>query len=99
MMLISYFLFRSLSELGDTAKRRLEDLAARWRDSNGPRHRFGGAAASGTSPQPIRNERRGLLSDDLNMDDEEEMDFVGGSGNSGRDFEMNDVGSGDKKKD
>ena len=33
------------------------------------------------------------------MDDEEEMDFVGGSGNSGRDFEMNDVGSGDKKKD
>ncbi len=76
----------------------MEDLAASWRDSNRSRPRFGGALSGGT-PQPIRNERRGLLTDDLNMDDEEEMDFVGGGGNSGRDFEMNDIGRGDKKKD
>lgn len=90
-------------ELGDAAKRRLENLAASWKDSNRrpmplSRPLFGGGG-SGSATQPARNERRGLLSNDLIMDDEEEMDFVGGE-NSGRDLEMNDVGSsGNKKKD
>jgi hypothetical protein len=33
------------------------------------------------------------------MDEEEEMDFMGGGEGGGRDFEMNTVGRGSKKKD
>ena len=95
------------SELGDKAKSRFQDFVASWNDPNAQANRralFGGGAQNNTANRG--NERRGLLSNDLNMDeDEEELDFVGG--NSDRAVEMNDVGgsgakinwSGDKKKD
>ena len=95
------------SELGDKAKSRFQDFVASWNDPNAQANRralFGGGAQNNTASRG--NERRGLLSNDLNMDeDEEELDFVGG--NSDRAVEMNDVGgsgakinwSGDKKKD
>ncbi|KAL9185110.1 hypothetical protein ACHAXT_002887 [Thalassiosira profunda] len=93
--------FDGLKELGDNAKRRFQEFAASWNDPNANRQSNslfgGGGAPSGASRG---NERRGLLSSDLDLDEgEEEMDFIG-SGGSGRDFEMNDVGgSGNKKKD
>eukprot|EP00581_Thalassiosira_minuscula_P006852 CAMPEP_0183702876 /NCGR_PEP_ID=MMETSP0737-20130205/830_1 /TAXON_ID=385413 /ORGANISM="Thalassiosira miniscula, Strain CCMP1093" /LENGTH=368 /DNA_ID=CAMNT_0025929559 /DNA_START=70 /DNA_END=1176 /DNA_ORIENTATION=+ len=101
--------FDRLSELGDNAKRRFQELAAGWNDPNkqgGNRRLFGGASQSLNAANQ-GNERRGLLANDLNMDEEEEeMNFIGGGRSSGNDFEMNDVGSsgrvdwsGDKKKD
>ncbi|KAL7535587.1 hypothetical protein ACHAXR_008080, partial [Thalassiosira sp. AJA248-18] len=103
--------FDRLSDLGDTAKRRFQNFAASWNDPNAQSNRqsrplFGGVGVGGgggggaqSNTNNRGNERRGLLSNDLNMDEEEEeMDFVGG-GNSGRDVEMNDVGGYDKKKD
>lgn len=102
--------FDRLSELGDNAKSRFQAFAASWNDPNAQTNRrplFGGSGSQNTVNRG--NERRGLLSNDLNMDEEEELDFVGGAANTGRDFEMNDVGSsasgakidwsGDKKKD
>ena len=94
----------NLSKLGEAAKRRFQTFAANWNDPNrqsnqSSRPLFGG----GTSQQSnvnTGNERRGLLANDLNMEDEgEELDFVGNGGNSSSNnfFEMNDVG--DKKKD
>ena len=99
--------FISSTELGDTAKRRFQDFAASWNDPNRQSHNqrplFGGGGGGSQSNVNRGNERRGLLSNDLNMEEEEEeLDFVGGGhgGGSGRDFEMNDVaGRGDKKKD
>ena len=92
-------------ELGDTAKRRFQDLAANWNDPNRnsnqpsrPLFGFGGGGTQGNAANR-GNERRGLLSSDLNMDEEEEMDFVGGGEGGGRDVEMNSVGRGSKKKD
>jgi hypothetical protein len=98
-----------LAELGDNAKRRFQAFAASWNDPNAqsasrPGGGLFGSGFGGTGSQTNvnrGNERRGLLSNDLNMDEEEEeeMDFVGG-GSSGRDFEMNEnIGGGDKKKD
>ena len=89
------------SELGDAAKRRFQEMAANWNDPNRQqRPLFGGGAQQSATNRGTGNEQRGLLSNDLNMEEEEEeeMDFIGG-GSSGRDFEMNDVGSGSKKKD
>ncbi|KAL3774637.1 hypothetical protein ACHAW5_008560 [Stephanodiscus triporus] len=102
-------ILEGLSKLGDTAKRRFQDLAASWNDasrnSNQPSRPlfggFGGGGGGGTQGNAIRgNERRGLLSSDLNMleEEEDEVDFVGG-GEGGRDVEMNSVWRGDKKKD
>lgn len=101
-------LLEKLSELGDVAKSRFQAFAAGWNSHNhqnssggGGGGLFGGGGAhnnSGPSPRG-GNERRGLLSSDLDMEeDEEEMDFIGG--NSGRDVELQSVGrSGDKKTD
>lgn len=92
-------------ELGDNAKKRFQDFAASWNDPNRQSNQtsrpalFGGGSANASNRG---NERRGLLSNDLNMEEEEEeeMDFIGGGGTGSRAFEMNDVGgSGDKKKD
>jgi hypothetical protein len=86
-------LFDRLSELGDTAKRRFQALAANWNQPNMQQNRTSSAVA----PQ---NERRGLLSNDLNMEEEEEMDFVGGGRSRGDAVELGDIGgSGSKKKD
>lgn len=104
------------TELGDNAKRRFQQFAANWNDPAAQANRralFGGGGGGRrpAAPAGAGFERRGLLSGDLNMDEdeEEEMDFVGSSGNGGgntRDYEMNDVRSGpsvgwggDKKKD
>jgi len=93
--------FDRLSDLGDNAKRRFQHFASSWNDPNAQTNRrplFGGGGSGGQTTTNRGNERRGLLSlsNDLNMDEdeeEEEMDFVGGA-TGGRDFEMNDVGSG-----
>jgi hypothetical protein len=88
--------------MGDTAKRRFQEFAANWSDPSRryqypQQHQPNAAAAAGT------NERRGLLSNN-DLDMEEEMDFVGGSGR-GDAVELRDVSSGgvdwsgDKKKD
>ena len=95
----------NLSKLGDVAKRRFQDFAASWNDPNrqsnqSSRPLFGGGGGRSQTNVNTGNERRGLLADDLNMEDEgEELDFVGSGGNSTSNnfFEMNDVG--DKKKD
>ena len=96
------------AELGDTAKRRFQDLAASWNDPNRNSNQsqrplfggFGGAGGTRDGHANRGNERRGLLSSDLNMEeDEEEMNFVGVGEGGGRDVEMNSVGRGDKKKD
>jgi len=93
--------FDRLSDLGENAKRRFQHFASSWNDPNAQTNRrplFGGGGGSsgGHTIANRGNERRGLLSNDLTMDEdeeEEEMDFVGGA-TGGRDFEMNDVGSG-----
>jgi len=95
----------NLSKLGDAAKRRFQTFAANWNDPNrqsnqSSRPLFGGGGRSQQSNVNTGNERRGLLANDLNMEDEgEELDFIGSGGNSSSNnfFEMNDVG--DKKKD
>ena len=89
-------------ELGDTAKRRFQDLAANWTDPNrNTTNQSSSSSQSNTTNN--RNERSGLLSNDLNMDEEEEeeMNFVGGGGGGGEFVELGDVrGSGmGKKKD
>ena len=100
-------LLKGLSDLGDNAKRRFQAFAASWNDPNAQqqgggsgnrRPLFGGAGSSSqnVTGQSRGNERRGLLSNDLDME-EEELDFVGGGG--GNSVEMNDVGGYDKKKD
>mmetsp|Transcript_19713 Transcript_19713/g.30971 ORF Transcript_19713/g.30971 Transcript_19713/m.30971 type:complete len:403 (+) Transcript_19713:96-1304(+) len=95
--------FDRLSDLGDNAKRRFQHFASSWNDPNAQTNRrplFGGGGVGGGQTTTNRgNESRGLLSNDLNMDDdEEEMDFVGGATGGSRDFEMNDVGSGSGAK-
>lgn len=99
--------FDKLSELGDVAKNRFQAFAAGWNTQNssggggGGLFGVGGGNNTNATPSPRGNERRGLLSG-LDMDeDEEEMDFVGGSsGGGGRDVELQSVGrSGDKKTD
>ena len=98
----------NLSKLGDVAKRRFQDFAANWngndpnRQSNQSSRQLFGGGGGGRSQSNVNtgNERRGLLADDLNMEDEgEELDFIGNGGNSSSNnfVEMNDVG--DKKKD
>ena len=100
-------LLKGLSDLGDNAKRRFQAFAASWNDPNAQqqgggsgnrRPLFGGAGSSSqnVTGQSRGNEHRGLLSNDLDME-EEELDFVGGGG--GNSVEMNDVGGYDKKKD
>lgn len=105
--------FDRMAELGDNAKSRFQAFAERWNDNNAQPNQpkrglfgVGGgnaapAAAAQTNANRGGNERTGLLSNDLDMDEEEEeMDFVGSGGAGGRDFEMNAVGgSYDKKKD
>lgn len=95
--------FDRISEMGDNAKRRFQELAAGWNDpsrqSNQPSRPLFGGGGNANANANRGNESRGLLSNDLNMeeDEEEEMDFIGGGGNA---YEMNDVGgSADKKKD
>mmetsp|Transcript_6334 Transcript_6334/g.15762 ORF Transcript_6334/g.15762 Transcript_6334/m.15762 type:complete len:382 (+) Transcript_6334:77-1222(+) len=94
--------FDRVSELGDKAKLRFQEIAANWNDPNRQNQRplfggGGGAHVQSNANANTGNERRGLLSNDLNMEEEEEMEFIGGGG--GNAFEMNDVGSGSKKKD
>ena len=94
-------------ELGDVAKSRFQAFAASWNDPNrqansqSSRPLFGGLGGGSQSNVNAGNERRGLLADDLNMEEGEELEFVGGHEPSGNVFEMNDVGGGsaDKKKD
>ena len=86
-------------ELGDTAKRRFQEFAANWSD---PRRQSNASSFSRQS-QARGNERRGLLSGELNLEEEEEMDFVAGSGRGGGELvELGDVrggGGASKKKD
>ena len=79
------------TELGDQAKSRFQQFAANWNNPNrAGRPLFGGGPPA--APQQRMNESRGLLADDLGLEDEEEeMSFIGGDSNS---FEMQD-----KKKD
>jgi ribosomal protein L12E/L44/L45/RPP1/RPP2 len=101
-------IFDKLSELGDAARQRFQAFAAGWNNAQGNTNNSGGGgglfglggAVGGGGGSPSNrggNERRGLLSGELDMDeDEEEMDFIGG----GRDVELKSVGrSGDKKTD
>lgn len=83
--------FDRVSELGDQARSRFQQFAANWNENRAAgRPLFGGGPPA--APQQRMNESRGLLSNDLGLDDEEEeMAFVGGDSNS---FEMQD-----KKKD
>jgi ribosomal protein L12E/L44/L45/RPP1/RPP2 len=104
-------IFDKLSELGDAARQRFQAFAAGWNNAQGSNANtnsgggglfgLGGAGAVGGGSPNNRggNERRGLLSGELDMDeDEEEMDFIGGG--AGRDVELKSVGrSGDKKTD
>lgn len=92
------------AELGDTAKRRFQEFAANWGDPNRQRAQTNSNSASGGADPRNRsnNERRGLLSNDLDMDEEEEeLNFVGGGGGGSGEFvELGDVrGAGNKKKD
>ena len=79
------------TELGDQARSRFQQFAANWNENRAAgRPLFGGGPPA--APQQRVNESRGLLSNDLGLEDEEEeMAFVGGDSNS---FEMQD-----KKKD
>mmetsp|Transcript_12900 Transcript_12900/g.19892 ORF Transcript_12900/g.19892 Transcript_12900/m.19892 type:complete len:381 (+) Transcript_12900:93-1235(+) len=103
-------LLEKLSELGDVAKNRFQAFAAGWNSHNSTFNNNGGGGGlfggrntttngNGGNPSPRGNERRGLLSD-LDMDEEEEeMEFIGGT-SGGRDVELQSVGrSGDKKTD
>mmetsp|Transcript_2212 Transcript_2212/g.5122 ORF Transcript_2212/g.5122 Transcript_2212/m.5122 type:complete len:371 (-) Transcript_2212:3-1115(-) len=97
-------IFDRLAELGDTAKRRFQEFAANWGDPNRQQAQTNSNSASGGADHRYRsnNERRGLLSNDLDMDEEEEeLNFVGGGGGGSGEFvELGDVrGSGSKKKD
>ncbi|KAL7469526.1 hypothetical protein ACHAXS_009946 [Conticribra weissflogii] len=97
-------IFDRLSELGDAAKRRFQEFAANWGDPNRPQAQNHSDSASGGGNPRRHNERRGLLSNDLDMDEEEEeeeLNFVGGGrGGSGEFVELGDVrGAGSKKKD
>ncbi len=95
---------RLVLELGDAAKRRFQEFAANWGDPNRPQAQNHSDSASGGGNPRRHNERRGLLSNDLDMDEEEEeeeLNFVGGGrGGSGEFVELGDVrGAGSKKKD
>lgn len=82
--------FESLAQLGNEARSRFQQFAASWNDPNRAPLFGGGQEAARRQPQQRGNERRGLLSSsELDMEEEEEMDFVGGSS-----VEMQD-----KKKD
>ena len=96
-------MIEGLSKLGDAARRRFQVLASNWNDQSGtpgtgrPAWLGGGGGSGGTSSNRPNNESRRLLASDLNMDEEEELNFDGGRSNSGGlDVEMNSY---DKKKD
>lgn len=98
-------MIEGLSKLGDAARRRFQVLASNWNDQSGTPGTgrpawlggVGGGGGGGTPSNRPNNESRRLLASDLNMDEEEEMNFDGGRSNSGgTDVEMNSYG---KKKD
>lgn len=94
--------FENLTKMGDTAKRRFQELAATWGDNGNRGGGSGGSGGSGgmhmgfgrASGGGPAAERRGLLDED-----EEELTFqVDGGGHS---VELQDIGEGNgsKKKD
>ena len=68
-------IIKSLGELGNSARRRLQVLAAQFHAKTRPNHQQGGGAASANSNTSTTAERRGLLNDDT-MDDDVALEFA-----------------------
>ena len=67
-------IIKSLGELGNSARRRLQVLAAQFHAKTRPNHQQGGTAAASANTSTTA-ERRGLLNDDT-MDDDVALEFA-----------------------